>query len=128
MPGPVGSGVCSRRGHSGIKESTIRSRGLTLGVVFGPLNGPRIALVELPGWPGSRARSPDIRGRARALSPVAIHGLGWLYLYRSSGAINPQLTGSDRQPLPHFPAISAAQRQLSMRLVRIVPAHPLRST
>ena len=70
-------------GHSAITGSTIRTRGLTLGTVFGPLNGVRVALVGLAVLAGLIAILAGYPGAALVLfAGVAIHGLGWLYLYR----------------------------------------------
>jgi type III secretory pathway component EscV len=51
--------------------------------VFGPLNGPRVALVcfaVVAALAGLIAGYPVVT--VVLLAGVAVHGLGWLYLYR----------------------------------------------
>jgi hypothetical protein len=53
------------------------------GPMFGPLNGPRVALVGAACLAGLAALIVGYPGASIVLfSAVAIHGLGWLYLYR----------------------------------------------
>lgn len=51
--------------------------------MFGPLNGVRVALVALAFVAGMAAFIVGYPGVALVLlAGVAIHGLGWAYLYR----------------------------------------------
>ena len=51
--------------------------------MFGPLNGVRVALVGLAVVAGLIAILAGYPGAALVLfAGVAVHGLGWLYLYR----------------------------------------------
>ena len=58
--------------------------------MFGPLNGVRIALVTLA---GVAALVALVFGQfmvgAVLLAGVAVHGLGWLYLYRQKSTGRP---------------------------------------
>ncbi|MEX1126521.1 MAG: hypothetical protein WD895_03195 [Acidimicrobiia bacterium] len=58
--------------------------------MFGPLNGPRIALVASACLAGFAALIAGYPGAGVVLfSAVAIHGLGWLYLYRQQRGRRP---------------------------------------
>jgi hypothetical protein len=58
--------------------------------VFGPLNGPRIALVCTAFVAGLAALIAGYPGASLVLfAAVAIHGLGWLYLYRQQRGRHP---------------------------------------
>jgi hypothetical protein len=58
--------------------------------VFGPLNGPRIALVCTAFFAGLAALIAGYPGASIVLfAAVAIHGLGWLYLYRQQRGRRP---------------------------------------
>ncbi|HET7846374.1 MAG TPA: hypothetical protein VFL72_02710 [Acidimicrobiia bacterium] len=58
--------------------------------MFGPLNGPRVALVGAACVAGLAALIAGYPGASIVLfSGVAIHGLGWLYLYRQQRGRHP---------------------------------------
>lgn len=66
--------------------------------MFGPLNGVRVALVcAAAGAAIAALLLGHVMVSLVLLAGVAVHGLGWLYLYR-------QKTGSSRGPIRQGPS------------------------